>query len=133
MRAQVSLSLVEAAVGVVLILAVAMGFVVRPAHPDHAAVQLDAYAEDAATVLAGEPPRHRGTTRLSEVARSPAAFERERDALDRRVDRILPDHLMYRVETPHGAVGYRVPAGVPVGRTAVATGAGTVTVRVWYV
>lgn len=84
---------------------------------------------DRAVGRAAAPP---GTTRLSEIARSRAAFERERAALDHRVDRILPDQLMYRVETIHGAVGYRVLAGVPVGATTVATGAGTVTIQGWY-
>ncbi|MFC7176291.1 DUF7262 family protein [Halosegnis marinus] len=131
-RAQLPLSLVEAAVGVVLVLAVASGFALGVASPGSSAAQLDAYADDTATVLAAEPPRHGGTTRLAEVARSEAGFERERAALDRRVDRILPDNLMYRVETPHGAVGYPVPAGAPVGERSVATGYGRVTVRVWY-
>jgi hypothetical protein len=40
---------------------------------------------------------------------------------------------MYRVETPHGTVGFPVPQGVPVGSRTVATGYGRVTVRVWYV
>jgi len=31
------------------------------------------------------------------------------------------------------AVGYPVPAGVPVGERTVATGYGRVTIRVWYV
>lgn len=131
-RAQLSLSVVEAGVGAVLVLAVAMGFALGTAQPDDRAVQLDLYAEDAATVLAGEPPRHAGSTRLAEVVRSPDAFERERDALERRVARILPDNLMFRVETPHGAVGFRKPAGVAVGATTVTTAHGDVTVRVWY-
>ncbi|WP_254537001.1 DUF7262 family protein [Halomarina litorea] len=132
-RGQLSLSVVEAGVGVVLVLAVATGFLLGVPSPDTREPQLDAYADDAATVLATEPPRHRGATRLSEVARSAAAFERERTALDRRVDRLLPDNLMYRVETPHGAVGYERPAGVAVGVATVATTAGDVTIRVWYV
>lgn len=61
---------------------------------------------DAATVLGDEPPSHQRPTRLAEVVRSEAAFDRERAALDRRVDRILPDNLMYRMETLYGAVGY---------------------------
>lgn len=131
-RGQLSLSLVEAAVGVVLLLAVASGFAFGVATPDASVSQLDTYADDAATVLATEPPRHSGTTRLAEVARSEAAFERERAALDRRVDRILPANLLYRVETPHGAVGFPVPAGASVGERTVATGYGRVTIRVWY-
>ena len=131
-RAQLSLSVVEAGVGVVLVLAVAMGFALGTSPPDERAVQLDLYAEDAATVLAGEPPRHEGATRLAEVVRSPDAFDRERDALQRRVARILPDNLMFRVRTPYGAVGFRKPAGVAVGSATVTTAHGDVTVWVWY-
>jgi hypothetical protein len=132
-RGQLPLALVEAAVGVVLVLAVAAGFVLGVPTPTGAETQLDAYADDTATVLATEPPRHQGATRLSEIARSPAAFERERTALNRRVDRILPDNLLYRVETPHGAVGFQPPARAAVGHRTVATGHGEVTIFVWYV
>ena len=131
-RAQLSLSVAEAAVGVVLVLAVAVGFAFGLPQPDTRDAQLETYAEDGVTVLAGEPPRHQGATRLSEVARSPAAFERESAALERRVDRILPDNLLYRVTTPHGSVGFRKPAGVAVGRATVTTQHGPVTVEVWY-
>jgi hypothetical protein len=131
-RAQLSLSVAEAAVGVVLVLAVAVGFAFGLPQPDTRDAQLETYAEDAVTVLGGEAPRHQGATRLSEVARSPAAFEREAAALDRRVDRILPDNLLYRVMTPHGSVGFRKPAGVAIGKATVTTQHGDVTVRVWY-
>ncbi|MFC6836761.1 DUF7262 family protein [Halomarina ordinaria] len=131
-RGQLSLSVVEAGVGVVLVLAVTTGFVLGVPAPDTREAQLDAYASDAATVLSNEPPRHRGTSRLAEVAASPAAFDRERTALDERVDRLLPDNLLYRIDTPHGAAGYRRPAGVPVGRATVTTAGGDVTIRVWY-
>jgi hypothetical protein len=131
-RGQLSLSVVEAGVGVVLVLAVSMGFVLGVPQPDGRDTQLDAYARDAATVLGAEPPRHQGATRLAEVARSPAAFERERAALDDRVDRLLPDSLMYHVETPHGTVGYERPPRVAVGTATVPTANGAVTVRVWY-
>jgi hypothetical protein len=39
---------------------------------------------------------------------------------------------MYRVETPHGAVGFREPVGVAIGESTVTTVHGEVTVRVWY-
>jgi len=131
-REQLSLSVVEAGVGVVLILAVAMGFALGAEPPDERTAQLELYAEDAVTVLAGEPPRHDGATRLGEVVRSPDAFDRERAALERRVTRILPDNLLFRVETPHGAVGFRKPAGVAVGAATATTAHGEVTIRVWY-
>lgn len=131
-RGQLSLSVVEAGIGAVLILAVAMGFALGVSPPDDRAAQLDLYAEDAATVLAGEPPRHGGATRLAEVVRSPDAFDRERAALQRRVERILPDNLLFRVQTPRGSVGFRKPAGVAVGSATVTTAHGDVTIWVWY-
>lgn len=131
-RGQLSLAAVEVAVGTLFVLAVAMTFAVGLPTTDAAEAQLDAYASDATTVLANEPPRHAGGTRLSEVARSADAFERERDALERRVERILPENLMFRLETPHGAVGHPRPANVPTGRSAVPTRGGEVVLWVWY-
>ncbi|WP_332898139.1 DUF7262 family protein [Haladaptatus sp. CMSO5] len=131
-RGQLSLSAVEAGIGVVLVLAVTMGFALNLPQPAARETQLDLYAEDATTVLASESPRHQGTTRLAEIVASAQSFDRERNALERRVDRILPDNLMYRVDTPYGAVGYRKPAGVAVGEATVATANGDVTMWVWY-
>jgi hypothetical protein len=132
-KAQLSLSLLEVAVGVLLVFAVLLGFVLGVPAPNTRDPQLEAYANDAMTVLASEPPRHQGTTRLSEVARSPDAFERERDELEHRIDRLLPDNLMFRVVTPYGAVGYQVPSGVSLGTARVTTTNGVVTILVWYV
>lgn len=131
-RGQVSLSLVEASVGVVFIIAVASIFATGVPGPNVRHTQLDIYAEDVATVLDGEPPRHADETRLSEVAASPTGFQREHTALERRVSRLVPDNLLYRVETPHGAVGYRPPTGIPIGVAEVPTPGGIVTIRVWY-
>ena len=131
-RGQLSMSVIETGVGVLFVFAVTMGFALGVPVADTRTTQLDAYASDAVTVLAGEPPRHQGATRLAEVARSRAAFERERAAFDRRVERILPDNLFYRVATPHGSVGFRKPAGVAVGESTVTTVNGDVTIWVWY-
>jgi hypothetical protein len=132
-RGQVSLPVVEAAVGVLFVVAVASAFAFGT-HPGGVPreAQLDAYAADAATVLANEPPQHGDSTRLAELAASEAAFDRESAAFERRVDRILPDNLLFRVETPHGAVGDVRPSSVPTGRASVPTGGGRVTVWVWY-
>ncbi len=132
-RGQLPMATIEAALGVMLIVGVSFGFALGVAPPDTRSPQLDTYASDAVTLLANEPPSHGGQTRLAEVAASEAAFEREADALERRVERILPANLMFRVETRHGAVGYPVPPDVETGVATVATGNGDVTVRVWYV
>ncbi|WP_418280429.1 DUF7262 family protein [Halorubrum sp. DTA98] len=130
-RAQLSLSLVEAAVGVVFVLTVAASFGIALPDPGTTEAQLDAYASDTTTVMANEPPRHGDATRVVEVADA-EAFDRERDALDRRVDRILPDNLLYRVTTPGGSVGFDPPRGTTIGRATVVTPAGEVIVEVWY-
>lgn len=132
-RGQLSLSVIEVGIGVIFVLAVAMGFALGVPTADTREAQLDTYAEDAATVLASEPPRHRGTTRFAEILQSSETFDREKRALERRADRILPDNLLFRVETRHGAVGYRKPAGVPVGAATVTTSNDDATIWVWYV
>ncbi|WP_336336834.1 DUF7262 family protein [Haloarcula brevis] len=131
-RAQLPLSLVEVALGTVLILGVALGFALGTPAPDGQEPQLDAYASDTATLLATDPPRHGGATRLQEVVASQASFDRERDALASRVARILPENVLFRVETPHGAVGTPTPRGVSIGTAAVPTGHGDVRIVVWY-
>lgn len=131
-RGQLSLSAVEAAIGVLLLFAATATFALGVPDAGVEEAQLDEYAGDAATVLSREPPRHGGPTRLAEVSRSRSAFERERDALERRVERILPENLMFRVVTPHGAVGFQRPTNIPTGRAAVPTLSGRVTIWVWY-
>lgn len=131
-RGQLSLSAVEAAIGVLLLFAATATFALGVPAAGAEDAQLDQYASDAATVLSREPPQHTGATRLSEVSRSSAALDRERDVLSRRVERILPDNLMYRVATPHGAVGFQRPTDAPTGRATVPTLSGRVVIWVWY-
>ena len=133
-RAQAHVTVVEAAIGVLLLTSVTLGFALgTPGEAGHARkVQLDTYASDAATLLTNEPPRHGEQTRLAEVTASTTAFERERDALTERLDRILPPNVMFRVETRYGSAGYPQPSGVQTGEATVLTTNGEVTIRVWY-
>jgi len=131
-RGQLPMPAVEGALAVVLVLGVAAGFALGVAGPDIRQPQLDAYATDATTILANEPPQHQGGARLAEVVRSAESFERERATFRRRVVRILPDNLMFQVRTPHGTVGFAKPAGVTTGTATVTTRHGAVTVEVWY-
>lgn len=131
-RGQASVTAVEAAVGVLLLLSVTFTFALGPGAQPGDRAQLDAYAADALAVLATEQPSHGGATRLDELVDSPDSFEREKAALERRVERILPPNVMYRLETRHGTVGYRLPDGVRTGTATTATQSGSVTLRVWY-
>jgi hypothetical protein len=131
-RAQAPLTAVEAALGVLLLSSVAFVVVLgMPASPADE-TQLELYASDAATVLSAEGPRHADQTRLAELAASPGAFEREQGALERRLDRLLPANVLYRIETEYGTVGHPLPADVRTGTATVSTVNGDVTVRVWY-
>lgn len=131
-RGQLSLSVVEGVVGVLFVLAVTASFGLSLPTASTAEAQLDVYAEDAGTVLATAPPRHADATRLREVCRSADAFERERAALAERTERVLPDNLLFRVRTPHGAVGFRPPTDAPTGIAAAPVPDCDVTIRVWY-
>lgn len=131
-RGQLSMTVVEAAVGVVFVLGMTAAFGLSLPATGATEAQLDAYAADAATVLAHEPPRHANATRLAEVCGSPDAFERERSALANRSERVLPPNLLYRIRTPHGTVGFRPPTNAPTGIAVAPVPDCTVTVRVWY-
>lgn len=129
-----STTTIEAAVGVVLIVGVALLFVLSASGGDagHTQAQLDAYASDATTLLAGEQPRHADQTRLAEATASRAAFQREQAALEQRIEQTLPSNVLYRLETEHGAVGHPMPDDVRTGTATVSTVNGAVTLRVWY-
>jgi len=131
-RGQAPLTTVEAALGVLLISSVAFVFVLGMPASQADETQLELYASDATTVLSSESPRHADQTRLAELAASRVAFERERGALGRRLDRLLPANVLYRVETEHGTVGYPLPADVRTGTATVSTVNGDITLRVWY-
>jgi len=131
-RAQLPLSLVEVALGAVLVLGVAFGFALGTPAPDTAEPQLSAYAEDTATILTSEPAQHNGTTRVQEVVASEESFTREQNSLQRRVDRILPANVLFSIETPYGSVGTPVPRRVSTGTATTSTEAGAVRIEVWY-
>jgi hypothetical protein len=133
-RGQASITAVEAALGVLLVTSVTLAFGLGVPSPDdrRAQAQLDTYASDAATLLSEESPRHGDQTRLTEVTSSAESFKRQRGELERRVDRIVPENVLFRVETPHGTVGQPLPGGVPTGEATVLTANGALTLRVWY-
>jgi hypothetical protein len=131
-RAQLPLTVIEAALGVLLLVGVTFTFALGVPAAATQETQLDIYAADAATLLANEPPSHAEQTRLRELVSSAETFEREGPELARRVERVLPPNVLFRVETEYGTAGHRLPAGVTTGTATVTTTEGTVTIRVWY-
>ena len=131
-RGQLSLSVVEAAVGVVLVMSVAAGFTVVSTGPAASTPQLDTLARDAATVLGSEPAANGRDSRLTALARSVESFATTRASTRDRLDGLLPADVLFRVRTPHGTLGYPQPPTAAVGSTTVPTRYGPITVRVWY-
>jgi hypothetical protein len=137
-RGQLATSLVEAAVGALLILSVVAGFLWVPAGGASGAgglatATLDRTADDALSVLAAESPTGSGSNRLAAACRSPESFAIERDALDRRLGVVLPTAVFGRLETPYGTVGPPQPDGVPASRETRLVAGCPVTLRVWSV
>ncbi|WP_199243349.1 DUF7262 family protein [Halopenitus persicus] len=152
-RGQLSLSAVEAAIGVAFVLALATAFTVVPPDPGTGAADLDAYATDVATVLGNEGGAVLGDEAgamfgdeagteddgdgnatgapLPAAIATPETFAAEREAIDARTDALVPDRLRYHVRTPHGDVGTEPPSGATVGRAALHTRNGRVVVAVW--
>jgi len=126
-RGQSATPLVEAAIGVLLVFAVASTLLVGVPDPDRREARLDRYAADGLALAASE-----GRPALATALASRSAFERHRDGLARRLDRLFPPQLRYRLRTPYGSVGAPRPAGVPTGRARTVTPSGRVTLWVWY-
>ena len=129
-RGQLSLSAVEAGIGVLLLTAVAAGFfLVDDTATDRTAAQLDTYARDAGVVLttAGD-----GGPQLDRALRSETTWERNRTAIRERARALFPANVQFRIETPRGAIGPAAPDRRPVGVARVPTAAGQVTIRAWY-
>jgi hypothetical protein len=130
-RGQLSLSVIEAAVGVILVLGVAAGFTVVSTGPASSTTQLDTLARDTATVLASDPAVT-GESRLVALARSDATFTDVRPGARERIEQLLPADVLFRVRTPGGTFGHQRPPTAPIGSTTVPTRYGPVTIRVWY-
>lgn len=134
-RGQASVTAIEAAIGVLLVMSITFTFALGVPSGDEreTQAQLDTYATDAATILENEPPRHQEQTRVTEVLVSEDAFDREKDDLEDRIDRILPPNLAFAVETEYGSIGYPIPDGVKTGEATILTPHGELTLRVWYI
>lgn len=133
-RGQATVTAIEAGIGVLLLLALSVTFALGvPGEDPTSQAQLDAYAEDTTALLASEQPRHGDRTRLAEVTASASAFDREADALERRIEEILPENVLFRLETEYGSVGHPLPNTVQTGTATVPTTNGPITLEVWYV
>lgn len=117
--------------GVLLVVAVSAGFGLGVGTPTTERPHLDALARDVTTVL-GSDVSETGDARVVALARSERSFERSRTATRRRVERLLPADVAFRVRTPHGSLGYPRPPSVTAGVETVPTRFGPVTVWVWY-
>lgn len=131
-RGQLSLPVVEAVIGVILVLGVTVAFTAGVPGPSRERAQLERYAGDAATGLTDAPARAGDGPFLARVLTNTSTFRTHRDRLQSRADDLLPDTVLVRLRTPYGTVGPPRPPGTPVGTASAATVEGTVTVTVWY-
>jgi hypothetical protein len=131
-RGQLSLSVVEAAVGLLVVLAASTAFLVGL--PDEGAEDAAStvLAEDGLVALGATPPDGDGASRLTALARDQSSFARERSHAAEQLRNLYPDRVRYRLETPHGAVGDSLPPRGPVGRAQRHTTDGRVTLWVWF-
>jgi hypothetical protein len=130
-RGQVSLSIVEAVVGLVVVLAAATTFLVGLPEAGAGEADLSRLADDGLTVLDSTPPAGDGASRLTALAREPGSFAVERSDADAQLRELYPRRVRYRLETPNGAIGDPLPPARTVGTARRYTPDGDVTLRVW--
>lgn len=131
-RGQLSLPVVEAVVGVALVLGLTAAFAVGVPGPATERAQLEQYADDAATTLADAPAAEGEGPLLARALASRTDFRDARSALRNRTTGALPGSVRVRLETPRGSLGPPRPPDVPVGRATVTTVHGPVRLAVWY-
>jgi hypothetical protein len=131
-RGQLSLPVVEAVVGVALVVGLTAAFAVSVPGPATERAQLERYADDAGTTLADAPAPGGSGPLLAAALSSPDAFDDARPALRERTTGALPGAVRVRLDTPRGSVGPPRPPDVPAGRATVTTVRGPVRVVVWY-
>jgi hypothetical protein len=131
-RAQVSLSVVEGVVGLLVVVAASTTFLVGIPAAGTDEAELTNLATDGLTVLDATPPTGDGASRLTALVRERASFVRERDETDAQLRAVYPPGVRYRLETPYGAVGDPLPPERVVGRAQRHTAGGSVTLRVWF-
>jgi hypothetical protein len=131
-RGQVSLSVVEAVVGLLVVLAASTTFLVGLPDPGSEAAELRVLAADGLTVLDATPPAEDGASRLTALAHDRSSFVRERSDADAQLRALYPPSVRYRVDTPHGAIGDPLPHTRPIGRARRHVAGGDVTIRVWF-
>lgn len=130
-RGQLSIPTIEVSIGILLVFGVISLLTIGVTPPAQVDPQLEQYAEDTGVLLI-----QTGTEKAPPLAGAltdKATFTQYRSAISQRTDRLLPDNLMYVIETPHGTIGHQPPAYVTTGRTIRTTPHGTVTITVYYV
>jgi hypothetical protein len=130
-RGQVSLSLVEAVVGLVVVFAAATTFLVSLPDSGAETTDLDRLAADGLTVLDATPAAG-DASRLTALGRSEASFARHAGDAEERLGGLYPPSVRFRLETPYGAVGQRLPPSGAVGRAQRWAGGSRVALWVWY-
>jgi hypothetical protein len=131
-RGQLSLSVVEAAVGLLVVVAASTTFVVGLPATGATAGELSVLAADGVAALDATTPDGEGASRLAALARDRSGFVTEEDEAAEQLRALYPAGVRFRLETPHGAVGWPHPPRGPVGTARTRAANTTVTLWVWY-
>ncbi|MDS0242114.1 MULTISPECIES: hypothetical protein [unclassified Haloferax] len=130
-RGQLSLTVIEATVATLLVLAVTTGFALAPPAAAPESDSLARQAADAASLVASVPAAGSGTL-LGEACASPSDFDARATRLHEAASVGLPDGAFVSLRTDVGSVGRPPPETARV-RTATAVAPRcTATLEVWY-
>ncbi|MFC7129061.1 DUF7262 family protein [Haloferax chudinovii] len=130
-RGQLSLTVVEATVATLLVLAVTTGFALAPPAAAPESDSLARQATDAASLVASVPAAGSGTL-LGEACASPSDFDDRATRLHEAASAGLPDGAFVSLRTDVGSVGRPPPETARV-RTATAVAPRcTARLEVWY-
>lgn len=130
-RAQLSIPAIEIGIGMLLILAVVSLVIVSRSGPSEPDPQLAYYAADTATILLSTGTET--TPPIGQCLESQQAFHQQCEKLTTGVNGLLPDYLLYHIDTPYGTVGYEPPENIETVTRVRATPHGSIAVTIYYV
>lgn len=128
-RAQLSMTLLEAGLAVVLIFGVTGLILVADADPDGdtGGRAVNQFAVDVGHLITGST----GTPSIDRVLATNTSFAEYRDDIETTIRAALPPGYFFRIQTAYGGIGYPKPAHVELGQATVQSFNGTVTIWVW--
>jgi|APHM01.1.fsa_nt_gi hypothetical protein len=132
-RGQLATALIEAGVGVLLILAVISGFVWTPTATVGSDAVLDQHASDTVTLLLSAPPIEEGQSSLNDACLTTSTVTRDRAEIMRQLQKVAPTGVGVSLHISQAHLGERPPTLVETGTATRVISECVIHLEMWWI